>query len=326
MSPLPHAFPDPESSPLTPEPTTLFRRLLAGGIFPAFIATALWSTVFVLARSLAGQVPPAELSFWRWFIALLAMLVFSHRHCRRDMTIIRQHAGFLLLTGILGFGIFSLVVFKAGESTSATNLSLIAASAPVAMALLSVVLLHERLNMRQIVGLCIALGGVLVLVFKGDVRNLTQLAFTPGDLWMLLASLMFAVYSILVRRKPANLSQESFLTAMLGFASLFLAPLCLWNMFESGYRLPSAESWLAMLFMGIGPSSLAYFCWNIAVARIGAARSGVVYYSVPLFSSLEAGLLLGESVTLAQIAGGVLILGGIFISSLDSLRKRPSAV
>lgn len=305
---------------------SLSQRLFAGGVLPALFATALWSTVFVLARMLAGKVPPAELAFWRWTFALLALLPFSLRQTRAEWPVIRKHCPYLALAGIVGFGVFSLVMFKASESTSATNLSLIAASAPVVMALLSVLLLRERLSLRQVGGLGIALSGVMVLILRGDLQTLTQLNFTPGDLWMLVSASMFALYSILVRRRPAGISQGPLLTSMLVFACLFLLPFCLWAMWQPGYQVPNLEGWLAMLFMGAGPSCAAYYSWNVAVARIGAARAGVVYYSVPLFSSLEAAYLIGEAVSLSQILGGALILGGIFLSSLDSLRHKPTPV
>ena len=310
----------PSPPPVTPR---WWKRLWAGGVLPALVATTLWSTVFVLARVLAGQVPPAELAFWRWAIAFMVLAPFTWSASRREWPVMRRHLGFLTLAGTMGFAVFSLVVFKAGESTSATNLSLIAASAPVIIAVLSVLFLREPLRLRPALGLCIALSGVLLLVLKGDLRTLTRLDVAPGDAWMLLAALMFALYSIMIRKRPAGLSQGPLLAAMLALASLALAPLCLWTMLEPGYSWPKTEYWLAMVFMGIGPSSLAYLCWNVAVERIGAARSGVVYYSVPLFSSLEAALWLGESVTVPQIVGGLLIVSGIVLSSLDSLRHTP---
>ena len=285
----------------------------------ALCATVLWSTVFLLARVLAGEVSPVELSFWRWFVAFLAILPFTAVSVWRHRALIREHLLLVWAAGVLGFTLFSVLVFKAGHTTQATNLSLIAASSPIFMALLSRFFLGERLSSRQKTGLLIAAGGVLVLVLRGDFSRLAKLAFAEGDLWMLGAAFLFALYSVLIKRRPAGLPQTDFLCVMLGMGSLSLFPFLFREMTLPSYHIPSMPHILALLFMGIGPSLLGYYCWNLAVAKVGAARAGVIYYSVPLFSSIEATFILHEYVTLAQIAGGALIIGGIFFSSMDAL-------
>ena len=85
---------------------------------------------------------------------------------------------------------------------------------------------------------------------------------------------------------------------------------------------PSLPQWGSLLYISLGASVLGFTFWNMAIDRIGPVRAGVLYYSVPLFSSVEAAFLLGESVTPPQICGGALIIGGILFSSFSSPRQR----
>lgn len=116
-----------------------------------------------------------------------------------------------------------------------------------------------------------------------------------------------------------------FLAAMLGYGALGLLPLLVFEIATTGYQPPSWRMCGLLLFIALAPSLLGYLMWNAAIVNIGAARAGVMYYAVPLFSALLSDALLGEGVSLAQIIGGALIIGGILFSSLDALRRARKA-
>lgn len=298
-----------------------FRSPMLTGYGLALGASMLWSTIFLFARGVAGQMSPVEMAFWRWGLAFLAILPFAWAELKAQRALLRKSLPLLALAGLIGFSGYSLLLFQAGKSTEATNLALLAASAPIFMALFSRVFLRERLGFRQILGLLIAVSGVVFLVLRGDLGRLLTLALSAGDLWMLLASSLFAAYSVIIRRRPKGLSQIVFLAAMLGCGTLSLLPFMLIEAVSPAWQAPSLELMSLLVFIAIAPSLAAYLMWNEAIARIGAARAGVMYYSVPLFSSLEAAWLLGEQVSAPQVVGGALIIGGILFSSLDALRR-----
>ncbi len=277
----------------------------AKGYLLALSATVLWSTTFPLARLIAFSMSPVELAFWRWLFTFSCMLPF----------------GCVVVAGVLGFSMYSILMFEAGRTTDATNMSLIAATAPVFMAFFAVAFLHERLSLPQVSGLVIAVTGVLVLVLKGEFHRIADLSFTIGDLWMLLAASLFAVYSILVRRRPAAMPQKALMTAMLAFGFFALCPLMAAEAFSSGYHFPDSQTLWIILYIAVIPTLIGYLLWNRSVEYIGAARAGIVYYSIPLFSSLEAVILLHETISMPQIVGGLLIIGGILLSSLNVLRQ-----
>lgn len=292
----------------------------ARGYWLALLATVLWSTVFPLVRVLPESLSPVELAFWRWLFTFLCMVPFGLTALKTHWSLVCGNWQWLLPAGVLGFSAYSILMFEAGHTTDATNMSLIAATAPVFMAFLACTFMGERLSPLQFVGLAVAVTGVVVLVLDGDWRHLADLSFTMGDLWMLMAAFLFAIYSMLVRRRPAALPQKVFMMAMLGCSVLALSPMMAVSVFRPDYALPDGMTMLIMLYIAAIPTLTGYLLWNRSVEYIGAARAGIVYYSIPLFSSLEAVIFLHEQVSFSQIAGGVLIIGGILLSSLNILK------
>lgn len=294
----------------------------AWGYLLALLATVLWSTVFPLVRVLPLTLSPVELAFWRWLLTFSCMLPFGLGALMEHWTLVRQNWKWLLPAGVLGFSMYSILMFEAGHTTDATNLSLIAATAPVFMAFFARFFLGEKLAPLQLGGLVVAVFGVVVLVLHGDFRRLTTLSFTIGDIWMLLAASFFAVYSILVRKRPTTMPQNVSMLAMLACGLLALCPFMAIEVTNSGYSFPDMQTFLIMVYIALIPTLIGYLLWNRSVDYIGAARAGIVYYSIPLFSSLEAVVFLHETISFSQIVGGMLIVGGILLSSLNVLKAR----
>ena len=297
------------------------RKSSVAGYLLALAATVLWSTVFPLVRTFPPDISPVELSFWRWLFTSISLMPFVFKALRDHWRLVLENWRWMAPAGVLGLSAYSLLMFEAGHTTNATNMALFAATAPISMAVLSRVFLKERLSWMQVIGLGIAVTGVLVLVLHGDFSQLTRLEFTIGDLWMLTAASLFAVYSILIRRRPEQMSQKLCMAGMMGFAMAVLCPPMGMVDMSPAYRLPAATTILLILYIAVIPTLIGYLLWNRSVEHIGAARAGVVYYSIPLFSSIEAVLLLNEQIQLSQVVGGILIIGGILLSSLNVLRQ-----
>ncbi len=297
------------------------RKSPIAGYLLALSATILWSTVFPLVRIFPTDISPVELSFWRWLFTFLCLLPFVLAALKTQWRLILKNWRWLAPAGILGLAAYSLLMFEAGHTTNATNMSLFAATAPISMAILSRIVFKEKFIWTQVIGLAIAVFGVLMLVLQGDFSLLTQLEFTVGDIWMLLAASLFAVYSILIRQRPEQMSQKLCMAGMMGFALVVLCPLMGMVAMDPFYQLPRTSALLVILYIAVIPTLIGYLLWNRSVEHIGAARAGVVYYSIPLFSSIEAVYLLNEQIELSQVIGGILIIGGILLSSLNVLRQ-----
>lgn len=295
------------------------QKSVAAGYLLALAATILWSTFFPLVKIFPPNINPIELSFWRWLFTGIGLLPFVLKALKSHWKLIIIHWRWLAPAGILGFSGYSILIFEAGHTSNATNMSLFAATAPISMAILSKIFFKESLSRSQIIGLLIAILGVFVVVLRGNFFKLAQLNFTIGDIWVLIAASLFAVYSILIRNRPNKMPQKICMAAMLGFALTAL----LIGMFPiittPHYQLPSIPVLLAICYAAIVPTLIGYMLWNKSVEYIGAARAGIVYYSIPLFSCFEAVFFLNESIHFSQVIGGFLIIGGILLSSLSAL-------
>ena len=287
---------------------------LRGGLF-ALGATVIWSGNFIVARILNQSIEPATLSLLRWGTAFLGLLPFACREAWAERAGIRQCLPAVIPMAILGVSVFNALLYTAARTSSALNLSLIATSTPIFIILLARIFLGEKLSARKILGLFAALGGVLLLITKGDPSRLTGLEFAAGDLWMSLAAILFAAYSILVRRFRGSLSQPVFLLALIGTGIVFLLPWAGWELVHSGPPAITASMAGAILYVGLGASLAAYSMWNSAVAIIGPSLAGLIYYTLPLFSGVAAFFFLGEPMGLIHLVSAACIMGGILFAT-----------
>ncbi len=266
---------------------------------------------------LSNSVSPVTLVVLRSVIAAVVLVPFVIRPLRREIRVIRNHIWYLLLTAFLGITMCNTLLYVAADTSKALNLSLIAIFSPVFTVLLARLFLNDILTLRRIAGLIAATVGVVLLVTGTQIYRFTDLTFSHGDLWMLGQALSFALYSILVRRKPPELSPLTFLFSMFVPGVVFLLPWFNWS--DCGTTIAKFSPIImgTILYLGLGPSLLAYLCWNQSVAIIGPARAALVYYCLPLFSGIEGLLLLGEPVTLIHVISGCFILGGVILATTE---------
>ncbi|MFF0432107.1 DMT family transporter [Streptomyces sp. NPDC004327] len=287
------------------------------GVLLALLATVVWSGSFVVARALHDTVPPVQAAFWRWIVALLAVAPFAARATWRQRHLIRRHLGFVALASLLGITVYNTLVNQAGLTTSAANMGMIMAASPVLMAVYER-LGGARLGARRVAGMLVACAGVLLLVGRGALPT----RFGAGDLWMFAAALSFASYSALLKRRPAELGGVVFLFTTFVLGAAMLLPAYAVSLAVQGGFEPTAGTVGPLLYVGVLSSAVAFFAWNRAVALIGAARAGVVYYLQPVCVALLSYALLGEELGLLGGACMALILGGVALASATGERRR----
>lgn len=287
------------------------RRRLIGGYFFAIGATALWSGNFIVARGLTESIPPVSLAFFRWLVAVAALCPFAIRHVWRERQILRDNIGYLSVTAFLGVTIFNTLIYYAGHTTSAVNLSLISISFPIFIVILSRILYSEPITASRGIGILVVVAGVLLLITRGALSNLLDLSFAPGDVWMLTAALTFAVYSILVKNKPEQLSVWAFQLSTFMLGLLFLLPFFIWEQTTVPIPPLDATTISAIFYVGIFASLAAFVLWHKAILAIGPSRAGMIYYTLPVFSGILAYIFLAEAVGWIHLCSVLLIVSGI---------------
>jgi drug/metabolite transporter (DMT)-like permease len=273
-----------------------------------------WAGNAILARSVAGEVPPIALAYWRWTVGTVIVLPFAWRHLARDVPVMLRNWPIMLLLSALGITVFNTCLYMAAQTTTALNIVMLQSSMPVAIVAASFLLFRETVTPRQGVGIVVSLLGALTLISHGDLAVLTGLDFKEGDLWMLVAVVSYALYTALLRRRP-DVHGLSFLFATFAVGALLLVPL-LARESLSGHPLPpTMTSALAIAYVAIFASLLAYLAFNRVVELIGANTAGLVAHLVPVFGTLLAVGLLGETLHSYNILGIALIGAGVWLAT-----------
>lgn len=293
------------------------------GLLPllAALPPLFWAGNFVLGRALHADIPPLALSFWRWALALLILLPFAYRGLRLQAELARRHWGWLSVLALLGVTSYNTFAYLGLQTTTATNGVLLASTTPVWIVLLSWLLLGQGVGVLQGLGLLLSLVGVLAIVSEGDAANLVAIRPNPGDLWILAASLDWALYSVCLRWRPAGLDPLVFLTVTVALGCVPLAGLYAWELALGRGFVATPTNLAALAYVALFPSVLAYVIWNRSVARLGANRTGQYIHLMPLFGALLAIALLGERPGWFHGAGVVLIAGGIWLAAYGGRRR-----
>jgi drug/metabolite transporter (DMT)-like permease len=287
------------------------------GYLCALAATIIWAGNFVLARGVAHAIPPIQLNFWRWVLALICILPMALPKLRADWPGMRKHWRYLFAMAFVGVAALNALIYKAGQTTLSLNMALLVPTAPIIILVLSRILYAEPLTYRRLAGVCVVLAGVLMLISRGDWEHIAAVRFTPGDIWALAGSASFALYSLFMRKRPAEISIEGFNAAMFGAGVAMMLPALAWEAAVMPSPVWNVPVVTAVLYAGIGCSFAAYLLWTKAIAAIGPVLSGIVYYSLPLFAAVESVVILGEEIAAFHVVGGGLIIAGILVATLD---------
>ena len=271
-------------------------------------AVVIWGWTFVATKICLRYVDPLELIGLRFAIALPLLLALIL--VRRTSLRLRDHLRTLsIASGI--FLVHFVVQVEGLEHTSATNTGWIIAVTPLVLVALARLFLSERIGRRALVGIGIATVGILLLIGNGRFADFGWLV-SKGD-WLVLASAhTWALYTIATRDLSRALDPLAVTFAVLLPATLILAgALVLRSDATLWSRLP-AEGWAALLFLGLFGTALAQWFWQKGVSQIGAARAGTFLFLEPLATTGLAVPYLGESLTAWTLAGGAMVLAGVW--------------
>lgn len=298
---------------MNPVPT----KQLYVGIGLAVLATIIWSGNFIIARGVAGKIPPISLAFYRWATASTIMLPLAYNKFKVEKQVVFQNKKYIFWIALTGVTLFNTLVYYAGHYSPAINLALIGTtSSPVFSIILAAIFLNERITPLRIIGLLLCIGGIVYLIAKGSWVVLTNFHFSDGDVLILAGALAFAIYNIFVRKKPAGLSPVNFLLVIFSVGTLLLLPFFLWEVFNSPAVQWNINLVLVILYLGLGTSVTAFLCWNAAISRLGAARTSLFGNLIPIFSTMEAVWLLNEKITMVHIIAGITVITGLVIANL----------
>ena len=289
------------------------------GYFLAVVATVIWAGNFIVARAFNDDILPVGLAFWRWAIAVVTLTPFAVRVTLEDWKLVQKHLLYLVVSALSGVTVFNTLIYIAGHTTQAINLALIAASSPIFIVLMSRLFYGELISLTRATGIMVVVFGVVLLIAGGSLERLLSISFAIGDLYMLLAAIIFAGYTMLVKRKPPAMRMKTFALCTFSLGLLLLAPFYALECWIYNPVVFNPSLMLALLYVGILSSVVAFLAWNKAITLIGPSRTALIYYLIPVFSGIAAWLLLGEAIALVHIFSMLLIVFGIIITNRTEL-------
>jgi drug/metabolite transporter (DMT)-like permease len=284
----------------------------------------MWSGNSIVARALHEDVPPFTLAFVRWGGASLIALPLAWRRIVADRAAIRRHWLVIPMLGMVGVGTFNGFMYSGLQYTTAANSLLVQAAIPALVLLFDFLLFRSRPRLAQVIGCIVAAAGVWVIISQADPAAMARLHFNHGDALVMCAVVLWALYTVLLRIRPA-INGLSFLAITILIGALAMAPFAAVELQTRAVHLTPAVL-AGIAYVIVFPSIVAYFMFNKAVAEIGAADAGQVINLQPLFGALLASLLLGEPFHAYHIAGMVLILAGIALPLFSRVGGRAGKV
>jgi drug/metabolite transporter (DMT)-like permease len=295
----------------------LIRSAWASPILLLVLTTLIWAGHSIVGRLAVGEIGPMTLTFFRWGVALVPILVAARPSLRRDWPILRANWLYVAAMGALGYTGFNALFYVAAHRTSALNLSIIQGAIPALVLIGARVFLGVRFTGLQALGALVTMLGVVAIAAQGDPARLMALAFNSGDVMMVVAAALYAGYTVGLRERP-HVSGLSMLAGMAVAAFVTSAPLMIWEVASGGFVWPTAAGLLLLVYVALGPAFVSQVFYMRGVELIGPGRAGVFVNLVPVFGAIMAVVLLGEPFAAYHVVALILVVGGIAIAQIGA--------
>jgi drug/metabolite transporter (DMT)-like permease len=287
-------------------------------------ANLFWAGNIVLARGLAGQVPPITLAYWRWTGAFIIAVGFAWPRLKTDLPVIIRHWKMMLVLAATGIASYNTMSYIGLTSTTALNVLLLQSATPLIIIVWAYLLFRELPTARQTLGVLVSLAGVAAIAGHGSLEALMHLRLNRGDVWVLAALVVYAFYCVTLRKRPP-VHPLSFLVVAMGLGSMMMLPFMLWEVAAGAQIHGGLPSYMAIAYTAVLPSFVAYLFLNRGVELIGAGPAGQSMHLMPLFGSILAVLFLHEQFQTYHAFGIAMIGAGIVLASFRAAR-RPQAL
>jgi len=286
------------------------------------MTSAFWAGNIFISKVLIGVIPPITLNFLRWFLAMLVLLPFVLSQLKTAWPIIKQNKLILVVYAFLGVSLYNSLLYSAAYTTTATNIAVISTVMPLLTFIFIWLFFGKKPASNQVQGFVVGLIGVLILLSKGDVENITTLQFTRGDILMLTACIAWSIYTAILVKKPAGLPAIVFLFLTVVMGSAIVFPVALVEILTTEMTIVLSEKvFYSMVYIAIFPSLLSYWLFNHGAAILGSQTASLTAYLIPIFTAVFSIVFLNEKVYWFHIVSQMLVFLGFYLSMLKKSRS-----
>lgn len=287
-------------------------RILTNAHLLLMLTSLFWAFNTIAGRAAVGEVSPLFIVSTRWFFVSIILTIICRKELLKTWSVLNSKLKWLVIMGLFGFTGFNSSYYIAAHDTIAINLGIVQGTMPAFIIIIAWFWLNEKVNFKQLIGVLITFLSVLVVVSSGDFNTLKTFEFNKGDIIMIFACTLYAVYAVGLRKKP-KIGALALLTFFAYVAFLGSLPGLLYETYTNNLVLPGIKGIIILAVIIIFPSFLAQIFFMKGVEQIGPARSGLYTNLVPIFSSLLAVLFLGEDFKIYHLISLTLIFIGIYI-------------
>lgn len=290
-------------------------RLLQNPYLLLSLAIFFWAGNSTIGRAFGADISPLNLAFWRWTVVLVLLTPFGIKPFIMSWSVIRKNIWVLLALSFLSVSCFNTLLYIGLRFTTVVNATLVQASLPVIVVALSWVFLKKTITPRQGTGIVASFCGVAMIITAGDLSAITSINLNPGDLIILGAIALWGAYSVMLVKRPAEMSGFVFLYTTVVFGWLFLIPLYGFELVHHGGFELTQSTFSAVAYVALFPSIASYLCWNKGVAEVGANQAGMFVNLMPVFGAILGMVFLGEVLKWYHFAGICLIFAGVWLAT-----------
>ena len=310
-----------QQRPAAPSPNT--SNASSGGLgngaalFVMLITPLLFATNVVFGRAAVAEVNPFTLAMLRWAFVAAILYPFCRKALAANMDALREHGPLLIGMGFMGNFICGGVFYLALQYTTAANGALIYSAVPAVLIVIERLFFGRAIVAKEILGISIAMAGIVVIVMRGSWDVLLSFAFNPGDLLVLVAVFSWSLYSIFLRRPVFQaMNNTSVLCIIAIFGTALLLPAAVFEIIVTDHFPASADAWLSIAAIVLFSSLGAFLGYQFSVRRLGATVGSLFMYLMPIYGLILAAALLGETIQTFHLWGTCLVLGGVALATL----------
>ncbi|MBY0596802.1 DMT family transporter [Bacillus bingmayongensis] len=284
------------------------KNTLLGSLY-LILASSIWGGMYVVVKVLVSVIPPLELVWLRYLVAIVALLIIGFV-TKQKWRIEKRHFLIIIAIGVIGYAI-SIVTQETGTMLSSAQMgAVITSSTPAFMVLFAWLILKERLTLKKGISVFLATIGVVTIVGIGDLNTSSVL----GGISLLIAALTWALMSVLVKRLPSDYSQIVVTTYSTLVALIVLTPFVLPRLHAIDVsQLTRPTIWGGLLYLGIISTAVAFLLWNRGLQMLNASSGGLFFFFQPVVGTLLGWLILGEKIGATFWIGSILILTGVLL-------------
>ena len=295
-------------------------KILTNPHFLLTLTSIFWAFNTVAGRAAVGEVSPLLIVSVRWFFVSIILSILCRNQLIETWSILNKKIKWLIFMGLFGFTGFNSAYYVAAHDTIAINLGLVQGTMPAFIIIIAWIWLKDKINFTQFLGVLITFKAVLIVVCSGNFNALIELELNSGDIVMIFACTLYAIYAVGLRKKP-KISALPLLTFFAYIAFLGSLPGFIYETYSNQLILPGQKGFIILGVIIIFPSFLAQIFFMKGVEKIGPSRSGLYTNLVPVFSSLLAVFFLGEEFQFFHLLSLIMIFTGIYLFEYNQVQK-----